>query len=597
MTDAEHTPAIPTRAWTENQANCVLIVDDEPIARASMEALLAPDGYRLLKAESGLRALEILEDEVVDLVLLDVMMPELDGYEVCRRIRATTRLSELPVVMVTALDDRDSRLQGLLTGADDFVSKPFDGAELRARVKTIVRLNRYRRLLEQTERLAYLEDFDPLTDLPNRRLLESRLAQALFRARRVQEGVALLLLDLDDFDRMIEALGQQASDEMLKEVAARLLSCVRGQDTVARLSSDRFAVLFESIKPMQDVALAAQRVRAALEKPVVLNAHEVVVTGSIGISLYPADGERAHMLVQNAFTAMAQAKRTGKNRYQFFSQEMNVAALERIDLEADLRRALENQEMELYYQPKVSGTTRHLLGLEALIRWQHPQRGLIGPGEFIALAEENGLIEPLGEWVMQRACRQIKAWRNAGLPVVPVAVNISSRQFRYRFLEIPKVVAEILARTGVEPHLLELELTESLLMPDEKSGVSGTLAALNELKALGVRLSIDDFGTGYSSLNYLHRFPVDALKVDRSFIIDILSSSDDATITTSIIQLAHNLGLKVVAEGVETEAQLEFLNQRDCDQIQGYYFSQPIPASGIEVILRGKSEKIMPPIP
>lgn len=567
--------------------SCVLIVDDEPIARSSLKALLGMEDYNLLIAEDGISALEMLEEYAIDLVLLDIMMPKMDGYEVCRRIRATPGLAEVPVVMITALDDRDSKLKGIEAGADDFISKPYDGIELRARCRGITRLNRYRRIVNQTERLAYLEDFDPVTDLPNRNLLNSRISQALAKARRTKEGVSIAILDLDNFDRITQGLGVDNEGVMLQHVAERLLRSVRGRDTIARIGSDRFVILQESITPTHDVANAVQRIHLALEKPFRVADTDIVMTGSIGISLYPADGESTHILLHNAMNAMLAAKKQGKNNYQFFSAELNVAAIKRLTMESELRHALENEEFLLHFQPQVDLLNNKIVGMEALVRWEHPDRGLISPAEFIGLAEETGLIEQIGEWVLRSSCYQVQAWYLDGLPVPKVSVNVSSRQFHLK--NFVSTVADILEETQLNPSLLELELTESLLMPDSRMGINGPINTLKKIKAMGISLSIDDFGTGYSSLSYLQQFPVDVLKVDRSFIKDFIDHHSDMTVATSIIQLAHNLNLKVIAEGVETEAQLLFLEDRGCDLVQGYLFSRPIPSTELEKLLREKN--------
>lgn len=558
----------------------VLVVDDEFYTREALLALLGTEGYRLLLAEDGIQALEILENTAVDIVLLDIMMPGMDGYQVCRHIRNTPSLAELPVVMVTALDDRESRLKGLMVGADDFLSKPYDSDELRARVRTITRLNRYRRLMEQSQHLAYLQDYDPLTDLPNRNLLEATLEMSLKHARRVRNSLAVLQIDLNSMDRIQATLGQQACDNILKDAAMRLSSHVQQRDMIAHFGENRFVLLHESHKPVKEVANLAQSIHVELLKPFQVSDQEVFIHGSIGISLFPADGDSPEVLLKHAATASRRARKQGENRYEFFAVEMNVAALERLQLESQLRRALERGELRLYYQPKLSVKDGVICGMEALVRWEHPVRGLIAPGQFIGLAEETGLIEPIGEWVLLEACRQGREWLDKGYQNIRIAVNVSSRQFR-----LPNLVQDVrlaLLNSKLEPGVIELELTESLLMPFGQDGNNNVLNILNELRDAGVYLSIDDFGTGYSSLSYLHRFPVDALKVDRSFIQEILSNDDDATITTTIIDLAHNLRLKVIAEGVEEQEQLDWLRRRECDEVQGYLFSPPVPAPMLE---------------
>jgi diguanylate cyclase (GGDEF)-like protein len=573
----------------------ILIVDDQAVGRTTLKRVLTSDGYHLLTAADGLEALKILESNLVDLVLLDVMMPDMDGFETCRRIRENPLLRELPVLMITSLNDRNSKLKGLMSGADDYITKPIDGAEVRARVRTIVRLNRYRTLIDQSNQLSHLRDFDALTDLPNAHLLDERMHKALQDAQQNNEITALLLIDLDNFDRISQVLGHEAGDSILKEVALRLQRSVRGCDTIARISGDRFAILGNFPHPGTGILRAARAIRSGLEKPFLRHNHELQVTASIGISLYPNDGDNPQTLLQHAFLAMTQAKKHGKNYYQFYSQEMNAAALTRLNLEEDLRKALERHELVLYYQPKVDTIDARLVGVEALVHWEHPVRGWVSPAEFIPLAEESGLIENIGRWVLQQACRDLRHWQSTGLPVVPVAVNFSSRQFINRFGEIARLVASTLEQSGIQPSLLELELTESLLMPSDGDGLEGTLQALHDIRALGAQISIDDFGTGYSSLNYLHRFPVNSLKIDRSFILNLTESQNSAAITHSIVQLAHNLGLKVVAEGVENEQQLAQLRQMGCDFIQGYLYSKALPTDAIIRILRGEHPDILAP--
>lgn len=563
-----------------NDCASVLIVDDELYTREALLALLGVEGYRLLVAEDGIQALEILEKSAVDLVLLDVMMPGMDGYQVCRHIRNTPSLAELPVVMVTALDDRDSRLKGIMVGADDFLTKPYDSDELRARVRTITRLNRYRRLLEQSQHLAYLQDYDPLTDLPNRNLLQATLEMTLKHAQRIGNSLAVLQIDLYTLDRIHATLGQEACDHILKDVATRLSSHVQQFDMIARFGENHFVLLHESSMPVKDVANLAQVLRVELVKPFQAIEEEVFIDSSIGISMFPADGDTAELLLQNAATASRRARKQGANYYEFFAIEMNVVALERLQLESQLRRGIERGELLLYYQPQINVKSGQICGVESLIRWQHPERGLVAPDQFIGLAEETGLIEPIGEWVLQEACQQTRKWLDQGCNNIRVAVNVSSRQFR--LTNLVRNVRQALQNARLPEGVIELELTESLLMPSGKQGKKNVLNTLYELREAGVFLSIDDFGTGYSSLSYLHRFPVDALKVDRSFVQEILSNDDDAIITTTIIDLAHNLNLKVIAEGVEDQDQFDWLASHQCDEIQGYFFSRPVPADILE---------------
>ncbi len=558
------------------EKSTILIVDDELVSRYTVEVLLATEGYTLMFAENGKEALEKAAELIPDLMLLDVMMPGMDGFEVCQHLRANPRLAELPIVMVTALDDRDSRLRGIEAGADDFMSKPFDRAELRARIRTITRLNRYRRLVETEDKLVYLANYDTLTGLPNRNLLLERLRQTLGRARRAHQKVAVLALDLDNFKMINDSLGHEVGDKVLREIAQRLTQLVSEMGvTVARLSGDEFVVMFDTNNIVKDVSEMAPRLLDNISRPMTIDNHEMVVTASIGISVYPSDSEEASLLLKNADTAMSRAKAAGKNTYQFFTAKMNKVALERLILENRLRKVLANNELCLYYQPQVELSSGKIIGMEALVRWQHPDLGLVSPLKFVPVAEEMGLIIPIGEWVLRTACQQNKDWQRAGFPPLRVSVNVSSRQFQPNNYLL-ETIKNALTDSELNPIYLELELTESVLMAEENNQPNSIFELLTELQAMGVQIAIDDFGTGYSSLSYLKRFPVNTLKIDRSFIKDIDTNSDDAAIATAIIAMAHSLRLSVVAEGVETSEQLAFLQEQQCEIVQGFLFSRPI---------------------
>lgn len=564
---------------TMAEKSIILIVDDEVVSRYTVEALLESEGYILVFAENGPEALAKAEALVPDLMLLDVVMPGMNGFQVCQKLRANPRLAELPVVMVTALDDRESRIRGIEMGADDFMTKPFDCAELRARIRTITRLNRYRRLVETEEQLAYLANYDVLTQLPNRNLLAERLRQSLGQASRHQQSVVVLALDLDNFQMINDSLGHEFGDNILIEVARRLNHAIPQGATVARMGGDEFVVMQESDNPVKDVNELSQCLLDAIKKSIVLKGHEIFVTASIGISVYPSDGGEASVLLKNANTALSGAKAQGKNTSQFFTAEMNVAALKRLLLENQLRKVLTRDELRVYYQPQIDLKSNQIVGMEALVRWQHPELGLLSPNKFIPVAEETGLIIPIGEWVLRTACQQNQLWQEAGLPPMRMSVNVSSRQFQYPTLL--ETIQNVLADTCLNPLYLELELTESMLMEGHTDGKTDNLTILKELKRMGVRIAIDDFGTGYSSLSYLKRFPVNTLKIDRSFIQDICHNKDDAAITIAIIAMAHSLQLSVVAEGVEHPDQLEFLRHRRCEVAQGFLFSRPLPTDEI----------------
>ncbi|MHB8743444.1 MAG: GGDEF/EAL domain-containing response regulator [Sulfuricaulis sp.] len=438
--------------------------------------------------------------------------------------------------------------------------------------------------MQSQERLHYLAHHDALTDMPNRVLFAERLKQALSRSQWHKRVLAVLFLDLDRFKIVNDTLGHEVGDRLLQAMAARLHSCVRDGDTVARFGGDEFAVFLDDVASPDDVAPIAQKFLEALARPLTVDDHEFFITASIGIGLYPNDGTDPQTLMKNADTAMYRAKQQGGNTYQFYQAEMNAHALKRLDMETHLRRALERQEFVLHYQPQIDLMSGGVIGFEALIRWQRPGSGLVPPMEFIPLLEETGLIVPVGEWVLRAACAQYHAWRAAGLPPSRVAVNVSSRQFNGGGLI--ETAGRVIQDTRLEPGVLELEITESVIMKNPQAVVE----TLRTLSSMGVRLAIDDFGTGYSSLSYLKRFPIDILKIDQTFVRDIITDPNDAAIVTAIITMAHSLDIHVVAEGVETPEQLEFLRARGCDFMQGYYFSPPRPADEIEHLLKsGKS--------
>ncbi len=430
------------------------------------------------------------------------------------------------------------------------------------------------------ERIYHLAHYDVLTGLPNRTSFQNEFEDTLLHAGRHGRQVALLFLDLDHFKLINDASGHPVGDELLKQVAQRLKETVREEDTVARLGGDEFTVLLCDIHSVENISLVAEKILHQLAKPFRLDHTEVVITASIGISLFPDDGSDVSTILKNADTAMYRAKEQGRNTFQFFTTEMNTRALERLSLESALRTALKRNEFLLHYQPQVDMQSGKIIGLEALVRWQHPEQGLVLPDVFIPVAEESGLIVPLGEWVIKEACTQYKCWRDEGLSAGRVAVNLSGRQFVRQ--DLVSMVRDVLHETGVEPQHLELELTESTIMEH----VDETIETFLALRKLGVHLSIDDFGTGYSSMAYLKRFTIDKLKIDRSFVRDLASDSDDAAIVTATIAMAHNLNLTVIAEGVETEGQLQFLKDHGCEQMQGYYFSRPLPAAEVTELLR-----------
>jgi diguanylate cyclase (GGDEF)-like protein/PAS domain S-box-containing protein len=440
--------------------------------------------------------------------------------------------------------------------------------------------------------MTHAAEHDFLTGLPNRMLLNDRIRQAIVYAKRHAKQIAVLFLDLDGFKHINDSLGHSVGDKLLQSIGKRLVDCGRASDTVSRQGGDEFVVLLSEVQRPEDAAIAATRMLAAVAEAHSIDQHELHVTTSIGVSVYPDDGQDAETLIKNADTAMYQAKENGRHSYQYFKPAMNARAVERQTIEEGLRRALDRNELSLHYQAKVDFKTGAIAGAEALLRWTHPSLGVISPAQFIPVAEECGLILPIGSWVLRRACEQAQAWVKAGLALGSVAVNVSAKEFRGElFLER---LLGVLDETGLDPSLLELELTESVLMKHAESAAS----ILGTLRESGVQVAVDDFGTGYSSLSYLRKFPIDALKIDRSFVGRIGKTADDASIVTAVIGMARSLKLRVVAEGVETLEQSEFLRARDCDEAQGYYFSRPVPPEQFASLLRtgiGRAKLPRPP--
>jgi diguanylate cyclase (GGDEF)-like protein len=432
------------------------------------------------------------------------------------------------------------------------------------------------------QHMTHLAEHDALTGLPNRLLLKDRVGQAVAFAERHHNQVAVLSLDLDGFKHINNSLGQPIGDRLLQSVARRLVDCVRATDTVSREGGDEFAVLLSEIKQPEDAAAKAGRLLQAVAKPYSVDQHDLHVTTSIGISIYPDDGRDAETLIRNADTAMHQAKENGRQGYQFFRPAMNILAVERQSIEEHLRRALERQEFALHYQPIINLATGTIAGVEALIRWTHPIRGSVSPAQFIPVAEDCGLILPIGAWVLREACMQARAWADAGLANMTMAVNVSAMQFEQEsFLED---LFTVLAETGLDPRYLELELTERALM----KRVDLAASILSTLREKGIRVAVDDFGTGYSSLSYLRKFPLDALKIDQSFVRQITTIPDETVIITAIISMSRSLNLRVIAEGVETRDQLDFLKAHQCDEAQGYYFSRPVPPQQFVKLLEAR---------
>ncbi|PJA24791.1 MAG: hypothetical protein COX57_06590, partial [Alphaproteobacteria bacterium CG_4_10_14_0_2_um_filter_63_37] len=442
--------------------------------------------------------------------------------------------------------------------------------------------------VQAEERIRHLAEHDPLTDLPNRTLLTDRMHQAIARARRSGELLGVLFLDLDNFKTINDSLGHEIGDQILCQVGHRLTMCLRDIDTVSRQGGDEFVILLDGIPNADETARLAERILVVLAEPIQIQGLELSITPSIGITLYPNDGHNPSQLIRNADAAMYQAKQSGRNNFQFFTQDLNQRAFARLALENALRRAVERAEFAVYYQPLVDLKTGQISGMEALLRWHHPERGVLAPGEFIQVAEESGVIVPLGMWVLREACRQLQQWRKEGLPPLLMAVNLSGLQLRQPHLA--EEVKKALEAYDIEPHWLELELTESVLVREG----GGPQEILGKLKTMGVKLAIDDFGTRYSSLAYLKRFAIDRIKIDRSFIQDLPGDEENAAIVRAIVSMAHSLRLEVLAEGIETQGQLNFVRREGCDAAQGYLFSRPLPAAEAGALLTTQPRLIPP---
>ena len=557
----------------------VLIVDDDRSTRSTLRYILQRDGFQVEEAADGAQALAMLKRIQPDVILMDAMMPVMDGFTACARMQELPGGSAIPVLMITALQDDSSVERAFAAGASDYIPKPIHYAVLSQRVRRIIEANR------AEKRIRHLAYNDLLTGLPNRTLFFELLTQSIEQTGAKDGLLAVLFMDLDRFKYVNDNLGHDVGDRLLVAVAQRVRRSVRMVDTVARLGGDEFTVVLSDIDSPAAAATVAHNICRVLAAPFQIDGHDIFVTSSVGIAIYPHDGADVATLIKHADHAMYRAKKTNTG-FQFFEASMKQSISEYVRMESDLRRALEHHQLEVYYQPQATLDTGQIIGMEALVRWRHPTRGMVPPVEFVALAEETGLINQLGDWVLRTACAQLQQWITQGLPPLRIAVNLSVRQLLQK--QFAASVEVMLADTGLAPHLLELEITESTMMEYAQD----TLKALHHLRALGVRLSIDDFGTGYSSLSYLKRFPVDIIKIDRSFVRDLPQDADDVAIVSAIIALAHSLRLKVVAEGVETKAQLQFLQAQQCDLLQGYYLSPAIPAQQFEQLIRQRAARL-----
>jgi diguanylate cyclase (GGDEF)-like protein len=576
----------------EKTLQILLVEDSAGDARLLREMFRKeePDSFELTHTLCMSDAMLHLAKGGVDIALLDLGLPDAHGLDVVRR--ALEVAPNVPVIVLTGLDDETLAAEAMKEGALDYLIKgQIESRALPRALRHAIERHRMQTEADQIKKLQLQlkDDFlnaaratalemshsashDVLTNLPNRVLFNDRLTQAISLAERQRKQLAVMFIDLDDFKKVNDSLGHGVGDKLLQSIAERLRASVRRSDTIGRLGGDEFVVLLAQIEHAEDAACSARKILRTLTAPYIIDNKNLDINVSIGVSAYPGDGQDAESLINRADNALYDAKQSGRNNYQFFRREMHERLAERQSLEADLRCALGRNEFLLHYQPMFNLQTGQITGVEALIRWVHPQRGLLYPAQFVPIAEECGLILSIGQWVLLEACKQARAWLDVGLGVMPVSVNVSAAEFGAK--DFLSGVRAVLIATGVEPQNLELEVTESVLMHDAEAAV----VTMVKLKAMGVQIAIDDFGMGYSSFTYLRRFPSDALKLHHSFVQEIAAGPRDAAIVNAMINVGKNLKQRIIAEGVETHAQLDFLQRHECGEGQGYYFSRPVVA-------------------
>ncbi|MBT4088492.1 MAG: EAL domain-containing protein [Deltaproteobacteria bacterium] len=549
---------------TTNRKFNILIVDDNPNNVRLASKIINRAGYDPTPAPDGETALELIQEKSFDLILLDIMMPGIDGFEVCRRIQENSNLQDrIPVIFLTSVTDIASIVKGFELGAVDYINKPIISKVLLARVETHLKLSHQQKKLEQ------IAIIDELTQLLNRRGFISVLKDRLKFHQRTKMTAALLFIDLDHFKNINDSMGHDAGDELLKRVSAVLSSLIRDTDIVGRFGGDEFVIGLLDIKSPEDAAVISDKIINEISKPFNIKGMEVFIGTSIGITYFPDDAEQLSSLIKNGDSAMYQAKKAGKNCYAYYEKKMEEKAKRKLLLDSSLHHAINNKEFLLLYQPQVLSGTGEVIGAEVLIRWQRPEQGMVSPAEFIPIAEKNGLIIPIGEFVLNEACRQTKYWHDNGLEKFTISVNFSVKQFQQR--NIVEIIKNSIINSGLDPKFLNVEITESLFMDN----IEETIRKLQELKDFGIESSIDDFGTGYSSLSYLQRFPVQHLKIDKAFVDNVV---DDSTIASAIINLGKSLNLHVIAEGIENQKQNDKLMDLGCHLAQGYLFGKPMTA-------------------
>ena len=562
----------------------IFIVDDEPTTMDVVKAFLEEAGYHnfVLIEKSG-EAMAILEQQRPDLLLLDLMMPEVSGFDLLRAVRDHEKLKHLPVLILTSSSDNKDKLQALDLGATDFLAKPVDPSELQLRVRNTLAAKAY------IDRLTF---YDPLTRLPNRHLFMECLEWGVHSARGNNENLALLSLEIDQFDKVSDTLGVFAGDDILQQMTMRFNEVVKGIDLLRTVEVEEyvpvnlfhlgggvFSLLLHRISNERDAALVAECLMESIRSPMLVDSNEIYLTASIGIATYPTEDVDSVALLQLATSARDFAKNNGGNSFQFSSRQINTQYQNRLHLEAKLRKAIEREELLLYYQPKLDVQTNAITGVEALLRWNTREHGIVLPSKFTPIAEETGLMVPIGEWVLSQACKQLAEWQQAGMAPISMAVNLSTTQFQSK--DMLDVFKGIVNSSGIDPRSLIIEVTESTLLED----IDHKIETMNRLKGLGFKLAIDDFGTGYSSLSYLRRLPLDELKIDRSFFVSLFEDARSRALVSSLIYLSRNMNLLTIAEGVETKRQLQFLQEEKCDQYQGFLFSPPVPPEKLQEML------------
>ena len=598
----------------------VLIVDDSRVIRAAIKEILEIGNLQVTEACDGKEALKSISNTLPDLVLLDAVMPVMDGVSVLKALRKSYSKIQLPIILIASQGSPREMVQALDLGANDYVTKPIDFDVLWARLTNqlmqkqaaeFLRSAKQSLEIQITQRTAELKSsneqlekeikvrlhaedklqkqasYDELTGLPNRSLASDRLQQTLVKAKRHNLKPAVTFLDLDNFKYINDTFGHAAGDDLLREAARRLTGCARGSDTVARLGGDEFLLILDDdgkLKgslPESGVRHVAERIIKSFSKPFVIEGQELNITPSIGFALYPKDGEDSNKLMRHADAAMYRAKKDGKNTYCFYSPEMTMQAKLRMNIEAQLRRALERNEFSIHYQPIVNSKSGKIVKAEALLRWHCDELGMITPDCFIPIAEETGVILPMGNWVIQKACEQVKNWRNLGWSTICITVNVSARQFKSDS-SLLETVQQALKQYNLPSDAIQLELTEGVILEE----TSDSAEMMKQIEDMGIKLLIDDFGTGYASLSYLQRYNFDSIKIDRSYISSVLKSEQNAKLVKAVIAMANSLGMSVVSEGVETKGQLDFLLDAECGFMQGYYFSKPVPADEFVVLLK-----------